>query len=183
MMTRLVVIPLAALFATPLGMPAVSAAGTSRATDVVSVIRQRQQTIDRSLTSYKTIKKELRGFSAEGGDLTAYLDGKTIRKITATYLGETGRALEHYYYWEGELQFVYRKDDRYDAPMTGKVVRTAESRFYFHRGKLIQWRDDAGKARSGGGAEFSEKQREYLSYATLFLKGAASADTAVESPD
>jgi hypothetical protein len=44
------------------------------------------------------VKKELSGFSTEGGELTAYFDGSKIVKISATYQGETGSAFEEFYF-------------------------------------------------------------------------------------
>ena len=149
----------------------------------VAVIRERYATIDRGLSKYKTVKKELAGFSTEGGELTAYFEGPQIRKIVARFQGESGRALEEYYYWEDELQFVYRKEDSYKEPMSGKVARSVETRFYFEDGKLIRWLNSKGKPMRRGTAQFAEEQKKYLGFSRLFVAGARSNKATIEAPE
>lgn len=151
--------------------------------DAVSVIRQRYATINQNLARYKTVKKELLGFSTEGGELIAYSDGAAVRKIVARYQGEGGRALEEYYYWDDELVFVYRKEDSYSEPMSGKVTRSAESRFYFESGELIRWLGDKGTPMRRGSDQFAEQQRTYLRNSQLFLNGARSGKATIEAPE
>lgn len=94
--------------------------------DSIETIRAHYNTINRNLPRYRKVEKELSGYSAEGGSLAAYYDGNSIRKISALYYGETGKASEDYYYWDNQLIFVYRKDFQYDKPASGRVVATAD---------------------------------------------------------
>ena len=151
--------------------------------DVVSAIRQRYATINQNLAKYRTVKKELMGFSTEGGELTAYSEGPEIRKIVALFQGESGRALEEYYYWNDELQFVYRKDDTYSEPRSGKVTSSVETRFYFENGKLIRWLNNKGKPMRSGSDQFAEHQKTYLSNSALFVAGARSRKATIEAPE
>ena len=80
-----------------------------------------------------------RGESTEGGELTAYLKDSSVRKLSAKFFGESGKALEEYYFWENQLCFVLRVDSAYTKPMSGVVKNKTEERFYFASGKLIQW--------------------------------------------
>jgi len=48
-------------------------AATAQTEDSIQSIRQRYDTINRDTARYRKVKKELSGFSAEGGQLTAYL--------------------------------------------------------------------------------------------------------------
>lgn len=171
------------------GVCAIDAANNSRLVrqaekpaDPVRTIRQRFTTINQGIRRYKKVKKELSGFSAEGGELIAYLDGRAIVKIVATYYGETGRTLEEYYYWNGELIFVLRKELTYDKPLSGKVVRTKEDRFYFDHRTLIKWIDQEGKQISSADPEFSKQQQEYLDSSEQFLKGARAKAHTIEAP-
>ena len=150
--------------------------------DAVTTIRKRYAAINQNLPKYKTIKKELLGFSTEGGELTAYFEGPAIRKIVARFQGESGRALEEYYYWEDELQFVYRKEDTYSEPMSGKVTNSAETRFYFDNGKLIRWLNHKGKPMRRGNVSFDKEQEKYLSHSKLFLAGVRSVKSTLEAP-
>lgn len=150
--------------------------------DPVRTIRQRFTTINQEIRRYRKVKKELSGFSAEGGELVAYLDGRAIVKIVATYYGETGRTLEEYYYWNGGLIFVLRKELTYDKPLSGKVVRTREDRFYFENRRLIKWIDQEAKQISSADPEFSKQQQEYLDSSEQFLKGARAKAPTIEAP-
>jgi hypothetical protein len=151
------------------------------ATDPIAPIRQHYAQINRDARLYRKVKKELSGFSAEGGELVAYFHGPSIMKMVATYFGEGGKATEEYYYWDGKLIFVLRTDYRYNRPLTGKVVKTDVSRFYFNDDKLIRWIDENGKQRASGTTEYDEKQKEHLESSKQFSDGARSKNPTIES--
>jgi hypothetical protein len=149
----------------------------------IQLIRQHYATINRSAAKYRKVRKELSGFSAEGGQLIAYFNGQNLMKIGATFYGESGRASEEYYYWDGKLIFVLRTDFAYNKPLSGKVVRTELSRFYFNDDRLIRWVDAGGKQVGAGASEFGEKQKDYLDSSIQFAEGARSNKTTIESND
>lgn len=158
-------------------------AASPQVTDPVSTIRTRYASINKGLTRYKKVKRDLSGYSAEGGELVAYFNGPGIVKLVATYLGEGGKAVEEYYYWDGELIFVFRKQSNYDQPLSGNVVKTQEDRFYFGNKKLIKWINEDGKDVGSGESEFLEKQKEYLKSSRQFLKGSRSKAKTIEATD
>lgn len=160
-----------------------ASAGGSQEEDSISSIRRRYATINKSLAKYKVVKKELSGFSTEGGELVAYFDGPAIVKIEATYLGETGRAFEEFYYRNEKLIFVFRKQDTYNEPMSGKVVKTRESRFYFSNDELIRWINENAKQVAPGSSEYPETQTHYLSSSKRFTEGARSKASTIEAPE
>ncbi|MCA1567713.1 MAG: hypothetical protein LC803_19120 [Acidobacteria bacterium] len=182
-MKKILMIAVAAIFI-PWGSVNSSAtlhAGSVRVTDSISTIRRRYTIINKSLAKYRTVKKELSGFSAEGGELAAYFDGKAVMKIATINQGETGRSFEDFYYWDEKLIFVFRKQDTYDKPYSGKVARTTENRFYFSDGKLIRWIDENGKQVAPGGGEYQKKQNEYLRASGRFVAGSRSQKTTIEA--
>ncbi len=144
-------------------------------------IRQRYAAINRSARKYEKVKKELSGFSLEGGELIAYFSGPQIVKITAAYFGESGRASEEYYYWNEKLIFVFRRDYTYDKPMSGKVVSAKANRFYFDNDRLIRWIDQNRKTRSLGDGIYKPKQQELLETSNKFLKAARSPEPVIEA--
>jgi hypothetical protein len=152
------------------------------AKDEIASIRRQYATINKSLAKYKVVKKELAGFSTEGGEMSAYFDGAAIVKIAATYQGETGAASEDFYYSNGKLIFVFRKHETYDTPMSGKVVKTEESRFYFNNDKIIRLIDERGRQIAPGNKKSSEAQALYLSTSKLFTEGARSPQPMIEAP-
>jgi hypothetical protein len=155
---------------------------SAQTTDAVQSIRKQYAAINQRGARYRKVRKELSGFSAEGGRLMAYLDGTTIVKITASYYGETGKADEEYYYQDGKLIFVYRKESTYSRPMSGKVIRTSENRFYFQNDQLIKWLDENGKEVSAG-PEFKNEQDELLATSNKFLIGVRSKNQTIEAPE
>jgi hypothetical protein len=185
-MKRILMIAMAALFISSgwanSSVPS-SARNRSQEKQPVSSIRQRYAAINKGLAKYRVVKKELSGFSTEGGELIAYFDGPAIVKIAATYLGETGRSFEEFYYWNEKLIFVYRKQDTYDEPMSGKVVKTRENRFYFSKDELIRWINENAKQVAPGIGEYSEKQIHYLDSSKRFTEGARSQQPTIEAPE
>ena len=151
-------------------------------TDDSASVRQHFAAINKSIHKYRKVKKALSGFSTEGGELVAYFDGQKTMKIAATYFGETGKAIEEYYFWDDKLIFVFRKEQTYDKPMSGKVARSTENRFYFNNGRLFRWIDDSGKAQQSSTPEYQEKETEYLQSATTFTNGARATNPTIEAP-
>lgn len=151
-----------------------------QADNAIEAIRQHYAGINQNVTRYRRVKKNLSGYSAEGGELFAYFHGPTVMKIVATFFGETGRAVEEYYFWNGQLIFVFQTDNRYDKPF-GKVVRKIETRFYFKDGKMIRWLDENGKEVAPDSPEFAPKQADYLKISKEFVDGAKSNSSTIES--
>lgn len=145
--------------------------------DPIESIRKQYSTINSKVPTYRKVKKNLTGFSAEGGELVAWFHGPSIMKLTATFLGEMGRATEEYYFWNGKLIFVFRQDSNYSKPLSGKVVSKKENRYYFANDKLIRWIDENGKQAEPTAATESE----YLKNSKEFSEGAKSKSRTVES--
>jgi hypothetical protein len=149
----------------------------------IESIRQHYASINQNVTRYRRVKKNLTGFSAEGGELFAYFHGPSVMKMVATFYGETGRTVEEYYFWNGQLIFVLQTENRYEKPLSGKVVRKIENRFYFKDDKLIRWLDEKGKEVAPDSAEYAPKQADNLKFSKLFVDGAKSKAATIESPD
>lgn len=158
-----------------------SVAAHPQVEDPIASIRQHYAEINRSAAKYKKVKKELSGFSTEGGQMAAYFDGPSIMKIAATFFGESGKAAEDYYYWDNQLIFVLRTDYRYSKPLSGKVVRTTVDRFYFSNDNLIRWIDENGKQVASETSEYQDKQKDYLDSSRQFTEGARSKKPTIES--
>lgn len=104
----------------------------------VSLIRQRYSNINRKLATYRIVKKSgIEIDSESGGRLQAYLAGKEIRKIVFRLNSESSRWLMEYYYWMGNLIFVYHKKNQMNME-TMRPEYAEEHRLYFEDGKLIK---------------------------------------------
>lgn len=159
-----------------------SASSSPQGKDAISAIRQRYAAINKNLTKFKMVKKELSGFSTEGGELTAYFDGAHIVKIAVINNGETNSFFEEFYYSKEKLIFVYRKQEIYDEPMA-KVVKTKENRFYFNEGELIRWVNENGKQVAASSSEYPERRSHYLGLSKLLTQGARSQQPMIEAPE
>lgn len=155
---------------------------SSQATDSISAIRQRYAAINKNLKKYRVVKKELSGFSTEGGELTAYFDGAAIVKIAVVNNGETNSFFEEFYYLNEKLIFVYRKQEIYNEPMS-KVVKTKENRFYFADGELIRWVNENGKHVAASNGEYPVSRTHYLGLSKLLVEGARSQQPMIEAPE
>lgn len=161
--------------------PVKSQTSDSQTSNSISLIRQQYATINKRARRYQKIKKELSGFSLEGGEMFAYFDGPAIVKIVANHYGESGRAVEEYYYSNGKLIFVLRKDLTYSRPLSGRVVKTTVKRLYFQDDRLIRWVNESGQVVDSNAAEYQEKQNEYLETSRKFVEGARSKNATIEA--
>jgi hypothetical protein len=148
--------------------------------DPIQAIRQQHAAINRNAARYKKVKKELLNFSAEGGELVAFFSGPSIVKISATFYGEMGRATDEFYYSNDKLIFIFRRHSHYRMPLTGKVVRITENRYYFKDDKLIRWIGEDGKQVSSSSSEFAAKEAEHLASSKQFTEGARSKSPTIE---
>lgn len=148
--------------------------------DAVQLIRQQYAAINKRASSYNKVKKELSGFSLEGGQVIAYFDGPAIVKIVANHYGEMGRTMEEYYYSNGKLIFAFEKVFHYNKPMSGKVIRTTEDRYYFSDEKLIRWVDKNGKQSDTSSGDAGSKVQELLETSNLITAGARSRNPMIE---
>jgi hypothetical protein len=161
------------------GSSALSVPVFSQSADPIPSIRKQYAAINKRAAGYRKVKKQLSGFSLEGGELLAYLDRGAIVKITARHFGEGGNTVEEYYYGNGKLIFVFERVSHYNQPLSGKVVRTIENRYYFNNDDLIRWIYGKGNAVSHD-ADYRLKEKELLEHSNKFLAGARSSERIVE---
>lgn len=133
----------------------------------VKSIRAKYAQIEKELKDCRQVKRDLSGESAEGGELTAYFKDSTLQKLSAKFFGETGKALEEYYFNNGKLIFVLRAESRYTKPMSGVIKNKTEQRFYIAEGQLIRWLNPDNKDVTGDPAK-GEREREMLAAAKKY---------------
>lgn len=111
---------------------------TSGSPAAIARIRAEFTATEREAPRYRRTTHDLHDFSLEGGELTGFYRGRELRKLHARLFGESWRGTEAYYFAGGRLIFIHVVHERYDEPMSGRVQRTIEHRFYFDRGRLIR---------------------------------------------
>ena len=141
--------------------------GASPIEDQVKAIRQQYAQIESGLAACRQVKRDLPDESAEGGELIAYFKDADLRKLSAKFFGETGKAAEEFYFSNGRLIFVLRVESRYTEPMSGVVKTKTEERFYFADNKLIRWLNPDNKEVTSDAAA-AERERELLAAAKKY---------------
>lgn len=145
----------------------------------ISAIRAQYAAINKRAPRQRKVKKQLSGFSTEGGELVAYSEGPAIVKLVATHYGEMGRSVDEYYYSNGKLIFVFKKVFHYNKPL-GKVVRSTENRYYLNNDQLIRWIDENGKQSDLTSEDSRTRLKELIEESNLFLAGARSKNRTIE---
>jgi len=107
----------------------------------ISFIKSQFAEINKNLKSYKKVEKTDTIESTEGNEVLLYYKGNEIKKVAVTYYGETGKAIQEYYFFDKKLIFCYCVDYHYNRPFTvkggGKIASTTEERFYLDNGKIL----------------------------------------------
>jgi len=111
----------------------------------VAEIRRWYAVIEQEVPTYRQVRRDLSGFSVEGGKLDAYFDNASLRKLVAIDSAESGRRMRRFYYRADSLVFVHELTEPYVHPPDSATVRRKEDRYYFAGGRLIRWIDDRGR--------------------------------------
>lgn len=140
----------------------------------ITEIRKKFNEINSKPGQLEAITKNIDDCSASGGELKAYYHQKQLKKVVATYFGETGKAIIDYYFDNDHVFFIFRQDFQYNSPMyvvesdpemgieafDSNKTKIEENRYYFTNNKLIRWLDNSKKKKLKTTPEFLEKQAE-----------------------
>lgn len=117
---------------------------TSEEESIVSQIKEWYASVNDGLPAFDKVDKELMDESSEGGQLSGYLKDSELVKLVSSVYGEMGKSIHEYYYWDGELFFVFTQDYQYTMPMYmegSEVDKIIENRYYFRSDTLVRWLD------------------------------------------
>jgi hypothetical protein len=115
---------------------------------IIKGIRKEFNKINSDTSKMRVTKEDKSGQSTEGGTITKFYDGNTLKKVRLVFYGETGKSTTEYYFLNGQLFFCFEQNDHYNKPIYEKNMRVnkkEENRFYFNKQKLIRWITDNGK--------------------------------------
>src|SRR5687767_13072219 len=101
--------------------------------------------VERKRASLKAIVLDLPSRSAEGSLVALLRMGDSIRKVTAIYYGESGRAAVCYYVLDDQPRLLVRTEWRYTRPMSGKVRSRTTERIWLSADSVFRWRDARGR--------------------------------------
>ncbi len=117
--------------------------------------------VDSNLKSYKVIKKDMNGVSSEGGQLTAYLKGKEIKKLVSVIYGEMGKSATSYYLHNGKLAYVKDVEYEYDRPMYEKGMKIAKKNITLFEIDNADEKSSSGQNENGIFESNSEKIQKF----------------------
>ena len=147
--------------------------------EAVARIREHYAFINSRLDEFMSVHKELQGFSTEGGSMTAwYAYDDYLKKIAATFYGETGKSEEEYYFWDNELVFCFQALTRYAEPF-GQPESEEENRWYFRNGVMIRWIGPDGQRVPETAGEYAPTARRVLETAARLAAGATGSGAVV----
>jgi len=167
-MLSIPLLPLLALLA--------SAPAPAQADTAVARIRREFAAVNAMLPRCSKQTLDIWGESTEGGSLDVYRCGGEIRKLAATYYGETGQAREEWYLVGERPFFLFRTDLRYDRPF-GRVAQRIEERVYLRGGEMVRWIGDDGRARGTTSDEARARLAELRESAADLLDRARTGRT------
>ncbi len=133
----------------------------------VSEIRKNYTDINKNLEYYNIQITPLYE-STEGGRAVDYVNDKgEIVKRIETYYGEMGRFVIEYYFYQGDIRFIFTVDINYNAHITSPDFNQFrytinENRYYFYCNRMIKWLDQDKKAITPNSKKFSEREQELL---------------------
>ncbi len=135
----------------------------------VSEIRENYADINNNLKRYKMLVDNNLEGSSEGAKANYYIDnqGDMVKRVEI-YYGETGKSLIEYYYYQGDLRFIFTLNTDYNSHISlpdfdpTKSIITA-NRYYFYCDRMIKWLDKDKNSISPDSDEFIEKENELFS--------------------
>lgn len=131
----------------------ISMAQQSQSDNLQSIkkLKQALALVNQNIKNYQVKNTDLTGLSAEGGELTAYYQGKVLKKITVVLYGEIGKSTVDYYFNGKDFFYVSKKIFNYNKPMylAGSKVKTIHHEQYYVANKtIICWFSGAKKQSS-----------------------------------
>ena len=156
---------------------------TAHSADYAAQTRARYAAVDRAVPKLKPITRHLKGYSPEGGELTAYFQKGVPLKMIVKHHSKTMRVIDEFYFWKGRLFFVLNTREFYEKPRgvpgsPGKITGD-QNRYYFTKGKLTHLVDFENQTLV---KSLELQQREQLRYARRMLAGARGKAKVIIAP-
>jgi hypothetical protein len=135
--------------------------------------------IERRRTQLRPTVLYLPSPSSEGSQVALFRFGTAVRKVTALYYGESGKATECYYVLDDQPRFFVRTESRYTRPLSGKIRSQTTERVWLGPDSAFRWQDTTGRTRHSRAAlaqKGEEVRRGFESLLGATHAGFASQD-------
>jgi hypothetical protein len=147
--------------------------------ELVTKIREQFKNTNANLNGYELLQKDIYTESTEGGLIKLYVsEGETVM-MHCEFYGEGGNLMEEFYFWNGQLYFVYTVQELYDRPiyMEGsQVSEKNENRYYFDNGKMIRWLDEKKQKVNITSEAFIKAEKEMLNESLRLMEVFTNAE-------
>jgi len=87
--------------------------------------------------------------STEGGTGRFFRLADSSIRIDIEDFGEIGKHRERYYARDEVLRLAVSSNDRYDSPMSGRIIRSAVDSVWFEGDSAVRWVDSVQVVRAG----------------------------------
>ena len=132
---------------------------------LINSLKKEYSEINSKLASFSKVKKDVLGQSAEGGNINAFYDQKGLKKVITTYYGETGKAVNEYYFNKVGIFYIFETEYFYNKPINirgSKINSTKENRYYLFKNQLIKWIDSNNKSVNINSKEYQIEKKNLL---------------------
>jgi len=143
--------------------------GQSIEEDIETISKTYAQ-IEANLKKHASKQINVDNQSTEGGEAIGYFDGKTLKKMDVSLLGETGKNFYSFYYSDDKLIFALFTRHQYNAPFyfdkkmakeygvdeffDESKTEILENRYYFKKNTLLRWVNSKGEIENNTADEF-----------------------------
>lgn len=135
--------------------------------------------IEHSRKELSMIALDLPSSSTEGSQVALFRRRDSLRKVTAVYYGESGKAIECYYVLNDEPRFLVRTELRYTRPMSGEFRSQTTERVWLNTDTVFLWKDERGRTHHTA-AELKERgdelRRDFANLIATIHEGYRSRD-------
>ena len=149
------------------GVSQVPQTPTLRPEVTIQAIRRHYRAVQAQLPRLQKITVNTNDDSTDGGEITAYFQGKQLVFATQQVYGETGQQRTDYLFSQQWVAFIFQRQQQYNAPyysaaFDARKTRIHEARYYFQAGQLIRWFDTDKQPVPPTTPAYSSRQQELL---------------------
>ncbi len=110
---------------------------------ITSYVNREVLKIKRDTKKYKKVSKDLMDESTEGGTLEGYFEKDILKRMKATYFGESGKTLVEYFFVNADLIVIVNRTSSYNASISdashdAALTKTISQKYYLDAKKIIR---------------------------------------------
>ena len=135
---------------------------------VIGRIRSEFETIERNLSRYRKVDRDIDNVSTDGGHATAYYEGDDLRKLEVGIFGESGSSSDAFYFMRGAPFFIFH--GRYGTHLRGEPRAPVEDRLYIDSGVVIRHLQTGVQREPDDPGTFPSDPSAYTNWLSFYLR-------------